>query len=848
MSAADEYAKYLLPDDSVAPEPAPDLAAVRTELQRYLGMSGAISIVSHANWAGRKFTTDAAGIEAGVAYVAELDALRPEGIYIRGTTVDPDAPMRGEDHHTVAWNGFEYDLDFGKPGYAPDPLTVVRLVQKVNGLLATDFQFSGGGIYARWLLSEAVAHSEDVYRLALDIGAELRRVFAEAGYQIDKGVIGPSRVWRTPGSIHRKDPANPKMAQLLDVPAGLKYTVTELRGAFPLAVSEVPSSVEGIKLAPGEGEAFYAALPSGKMCTATRNALDQSLAELRAASDRHPTARTGVLRLLRAGERLHEGVSGALDELRELFLARTAEDGSQAGRADAFSSLIAGGIKRVLGDPTPATDRGCGCGGGPSSLVPMSSGPAPNGAATGSTLVRSGAEFDMSPFVLPDEFWAASTQLTHIRTAALASYACPDAVLQFTLARIAALSDHKSRVHTGAGLDDGASVLCHFVAGVGSSGQGKTTAESCTTALTKSWVAEREAALPKDYYREIGLGTGEGLIEAFLTWQEVPKLDANGNQAFTKKGEPLTTKVKKQTRHNMLVRADEGRKFLAIAGRQNSTISGTICELWMSSAARDQNAHEENRREIAEKTYTIGMTLGFQTRNVTGLFADSEGGAPQRFVFVPVNNPHAPEVTPDWPGALPLRLPSGPVHLRIGESARPEVAAWRLASIRGTRDFGLDGHRMLARARMAALLAQLHGEAGVVSDLMWLLAGIAMDRSAALRDALADIERQDRAREAEARHAATVRTQVTVAVKTEEVSLMRKAANALVAVIEKDGPLREGLAKNKLPKTLRGVAAAGLELALTDKLLIRESITGSAAGGPRGVTVIALPTDGEDPE
>jgi hypothetical protein len=142
---------------------------------------------------------------------------------------------------------------------------------------------------------------------------------------------------------------------------------------------------------------------------------------------------------------------------------------------------------------------------------------------------------------------------------------------------------------------------------------------------------------------------------------------------------------------------------------------------------------------------------------IDDLFADEAGGTPQRFLFAPAQ--YAPfaddldsDVVDEHPGELSLNVSPKAITVTLAPEQRRLVRRAIRAKAGGVSipevpNGPLDGHRMLIRCRVAALLTILHsdGETELEVDAgTWELAGLLTDRSCALRDWLAARGRQSR--------------------------------------------------------------------------------------------------------
>lgn len=425
-------------------------------------------------------------------------------------------------------------------------------------------------------------------------------------------------------------------------------------------------------------------------------------------------------------------------------------------------------------------------------------------------------------FLLPREVWDCSPVMGHIFRAAMSRISCPDTVLHAVLTIVASQLHHDSRVHTG----KRPSVLSYYFAPVAESGGGKSEALAAARDLMRDWTAQRFAITGGDGYIDAPLGSGEGLIEAFQGELYRDKVDpATGEPLLDESGMPRQIKVRAQVRHNALFHTDEGRQVLAIDSRKGSTVLGVLCELWSGAVAGQTNADKERCRKLTEGTYVVGVLLGFQTATIDPLFADEAGGAPQRFAFAPAAYPaHADDLDADevpWPGALDLPIPPTAVTVTLGEVQRAEVRRHVRLRAAGMSDDGpLDGHRMLLKCRVAALLALLHGEREVSADIWWL-AGELVDRSCALRDHLAEGGRRRVAEQQQAQQRMQIETAAKAArVTRADEAVMRAAAQIVRAVDRAGGTETRGKALHGIRSDLRQYRDRALQLAVADGRLV----------------------------
>lgn len=292
-----------------------------------------------------------------------------------------------------------------------------------------------------------------------------------------------------------------------------------------------------------------------------------------------------------------------------------------------------------------------------------------------------------------------------------------------------------------------------------------------------------------------------------------------GAPILNKDGNPRVETVRAQVAHNALFHTDEGRQVLAIDARKGATTLAVLCELWSGSVAGQTNADRARTRKLSAGTYVVGMMIGFQLSTIDALFADEAGGAPQRFAFAlaeyaPYGDNLDEDIDVEWPGDLVPDVGVGPITVRLSDEQRREVRrAIRLKAAGRSTDGPLDGHRMLLRCRIAALVALLHGEQEV-TEQAWELARVLTNHSCALRDHLAALgkRRVDEAmRKQRSRATADVVEAHALADRNRRVVA---TAGRLARQINSKGEQTRGRALNALGSDVRDVAQDALDHAL----------------------------------
>lgn len=369
-------------------------------------------------------------------------------------------------------------------------------------------------------------------------------------------------------------------------------------------------------------------------------------------------------------------------------------------------------------------------------------------------------------------FWRTRPVLAHLHAFARARRVAPWALLGVTLARVVAVVPP---VVVLPPLVGSAGSLNLFVAVVGRSGAGKGTAESA---------AVDAVPLPGPMVSAT-VGSGEGIAHAYVR--------------RTKDGvEQHTTAV--------LFSVPEIDTLTALSERRGATLLPELRRAWVGEQLGFAYADPAKRLPVAAHAYRMALVAGIQPERADRLLADADGGTPQRFVWVPADDPHAPTDPPAESGPWRWQAPRWParsgsdggrVVLGVCDQARADVDADRLARLRGD-GHALDGHAMFARLKIAAALAILDGRA-TVEESDWALAAQVAERSRATRQGVLDaIAAADAAGNRRRAHAEAERA-VLVADRLDTAAVQR-LARRLVRRLEGQGWVR----RNDLRKACAG--------------------------------------------
>lgn len=315
-------------------------------------------------------------------------------------------------------------------------------------------------------------------------------------------------------------------------------------------------------------------------------------------------------------------------------------------------------------------------------------------------------------------FWEERKALSRIRDFARARRTSPWAVLGVVLVRVTAAvpADYVLPPLVG-----GYGSLNTFVGIVAHSGGGKGAAERAA--------ADAVAVPPTT---TVGVGSGEGIQHQYVARR---KDDETGEWEMHQHTETVIFTVA------------EVDTLAALKGRQGSTLLPELRKTWSGEELGNAYVDPTKRLIVGAHRYRMGLVVGIQPGRAAVLLDDADGGTPQRFLWMPATDPHAPDVRPAEPAPLVWTMPGWPIDSPFGRvdgfhvldvcrTAVDEIDAARLAQLRGTTAH-LDGHALFARLKVAAALGILDGRPQVRDD-DWELAGVVMAVSDRTRREVAD--------------------------------------------------------------------------------------------------------------
>ncbi|MGV0624967.1 hypothetical protein [Mycolicibacter minnesotensis] len=218
----------------------------------------------------------------------------------------------------------------------------------------------------------------------------------------------------------------------------------------------------------------------------------------------------------------------------------------------------------------------------------------------------------------------------------------------------------------------------------------------------------------------------------------------------------------------------------ALGARQGSTLSAELRKAYSGEALGFANAGRDTRVVVPAHSYRCCLLVGVQPLRSGTLLDAADGGMPQRFVWLPVSDPDAPDERPPWPGQRKVKPPVWPddqIDLVVPDVAVQAIRAHRLAVLRESPDIDpLAGHAMLTRLKIAAGLMAMEGRT-IIDTNDWELAGYVMAVSDRTREVC------QRALAGQSRRANTARALATA--EREEVISDRKLHRAKQAILRR---------------------------------------------------------------
>ncbi|WP_148222497.1 bifunctional DNA primase/polymerase [Rhodococcus opacus] len=391
-----------------------------------------------------------------------------------------------------------------------------------------------------------------------------------------------------------------------------------------------------------------------------------------------------------------------------------------------------------------------------------------------------------------DWFWTTRPSLAAVKTWAAARMCSPWSVLGVIMCR--ALTTIPPWI-TLPPIIGGRGSLNFFVALVGNSGGGKGTSESCAA-----------DALPCDCYIAPE-GSGEGLAHLFIR-----RVGKNPDDI-------------ERVRNGAMLSIAEVDTLASIGGRTGSTIMPKLRNAFSGEEIGFSYADASKRLLVGKHNYRLTVSLGVQPERAGALLSDAGGGTPQRFLWLPTNDPDISRVRPTEPP--PLKIPEGGTVW--GSYARsiavPAVVEDTVldAHVRRSQGHGdaLDGHALFVREKAAVALALLDGRTDV-NDNDWTLTGILMDMSDRTRASVSTTLSQAEVEAARAmgRLDGMRRAESDDAAGSERV---QRIGRRIVANLEKYGPETPGYAYRRIASRDRDYVEEAMQIQVAAGVVVLEA-------------------------
>ncbi|MGW0039843.1 bifunctional DNA primase/polymerase [Gordonia sp. NPDC003376] len=584
----------------------------------------------------------------------------------------------------------------------------------------------------------------------------------------------------------------PSPDDLPDLPEGWITPLTA-------GVSTVPTSLASVDVTHA-----IAGLTDGTMDLAVSNRLNSAILDLPGAASRHDTTCAHVLALLRMSEQGYAGVQQALSVLGSAFAGAVTKDGTrsdQQARSE-FARMISNerGHQLIASSPTVVDVTEV--------LRINTERRQPEPTEDVDTPEVGDEDDDPGTIQIPDaEFWAAKPYLTAIYEMAHSRLSSPWSVLGCCIARVLAATPPWITLPPFIG---GRGSLNTFIAIVGHSGQGKGASE-----------AVAELLVPLDpSIGELPAGSGEGLAHSYV------------HRAGPKEKDDAEPGGIIRDRTSCLFSIPEVDTLTAVGGRQGATIMSKLRSAYSGEEIGFSYADPTKRLLVGKHQYRMALILGVQASRARPLIDDAAGGTPQRFVWLPANDPEIGSVEgKEHPPIDYTRWVRVRGDLDIPEIAKTTIRESRIARARGEGN-ALDGHTLFTREKVMVALCALDGRT-TPDEWDWHLAGAVMAKSEAVRaeigaELAAESEREAVARGESMGISQAVRDDAAVNWKAARVS------SSIMRALDRKGP---SLSASELLKSIssrdRAMVTEALERLERQGLVEIEEVVTDGSNGHR---------------
>jgi hypothetical protein len=260
------------------------------------------------------------------------------------------------------------------------------------------------------------------------------------------------------------------------------------------------------------------------------------------------------------------------------------------------------------------------------------------------------------------------------------------------------------------------------------------------------------------------------------------------------------------TRAHLIV--PEVGTLAALAGRQGSTLVSELLKGFMGEPLGFTNNSKDTTTAIEAHTYRLCLGVGVQPENADFFLSREKDGLPQRFLWFPVTDPHAPEVQPARVETLTLTVPefpAGPERYKVDVpddiAGEIDKFRWRVLIEDETVE-PLDGHLMLTRLKAAFALAVLAGRTGIDND-DWKIGGELIGVSKQVREKLGAVLGDKRRRENRAQAMDAADREAIIAARLAEGNQQR-VAQAITRKLQRAGQATKRDLRMACDSSIRG--------------------------------------------
>ena len=666
---------------------------------------------------------------------------------------------RGKEADVTRVSSLWCDLDV-KPGGCPTIDVAKAIVANLSiklGTRPTFIVYSGYGLHAYWVISDGqITDTAAARALIRRWGRLVKSVAGKLNVAVDS-VYDLPRILRTPGSRNNKR-SNGTASPLV---------TAERQPGTPLTIAEVEAclSAVGIDELPEDRNAVgsqQVSAPAGwKWAPATCGYMTKTIAEWEKETPpgRHPWLMSCYVRLAcahRQGcitEADYRRARRVVDERFDWLTRNT--DPRRQPREYEISGAAHSALEWGIANTAAKTD-----------------------AQTAAELGSHGHNKTAPPPLPPhDAFWTATPELQQIREWARARRVGPWGVLGVIMARVVATIRPTARIEAYTGHQGSLNV---FVGLVAPSGYFK----------GATMGAGRDAA-KIDYVYNTGPGSGEGINHVFAYYDK-------------------KTHKTEWKRHNVYLSVPEVDTLGNLDKRNGSTLLSQMCKAWSGEDLTFAYVDQTKALEIPAHSYRLCMVVGIQPGRAGTLLDATDSGVPQRFLWLPTDDPNildkrTPTPAPldctevaNWAPIMDTRVE----ELTLPAKAVAEIDADLIAKHRGKGDPALDGHLMQCRIKTAIALHLIHPKPwGIVSDQMWDLSKTVMEVSQHTRDRV-EAYRSAKTKQEDKRRAQREGTRGVIADDVKADAATKRVASSILRYLGRHGQtprsdVRKGVANSR---------------------------------------------------